>query len=87
MPKRKFSKEFLVDQLCEPPVAERIVGKSRWSLHYERVFECEGKFYRTKYSTGATESQCELPYEYAEDVIECEEVVPRAVTVTEYVPA
>lgn len=42
-------------------------------MHYEIVFEHEGKFYRATYSVGATECQDEAPWEY-EDKVLCEEV-------------
>ena len=68
-----FSKEFLIEQVGEG-VQSTIVEHSRWSVHYEEIFEHEGKYYRTYYSVGATESQDEQPYEYDEDMIECQEV-------------
>lgn len=54
-------------------VEHKLVDNSRWSLHYEIVFEHEGKFYRATYSVGATECQDEAPWEY-EDKVLCEEV-------------
>jgi hypothetical protein len=68
-----FSKEFLQEQVGEG-VQKTIVKHSRWSVHYKEIFEHEGKYYRTFYSVGATESQDEQPYEYDEDMIECLEV-------------
>lgn len=59
-------------------VKDRVVGTSRWSVSHELVFKdkASGKFYATAYSRGATEQQDERPFEYDEDVIECEEVRP-----------
>lgn len=94
----KFEKSILKD-LAHSVVGETVSGytvvenelcdSSRWSLHYEMVFknESDGKFYGTGYSSGATESQDESPYEYDEDEIECEEVFPQQVTVTKYLAA
>jgi hypothetical protein len=84
----KFSREFLQDGAYGEgeTVYDRITDHGRWTLHHERVFQHEGKFYLTTYSTGATESQDERPYEYEPDEIECIEVFPREKTVTVYEP-
>lgn len=79
----KFSKKFLQVDGGET-VYDRIVGHGRWSVHHERVFKHEGKFYKTDYRTGATESQDESPYDYEPDEIECVEVFPREKTITVY---
>lgn len=86
----KFKKEDLIDGIDfgkapGPTVFHEITGNGRWSIHHRRVFEFEGKFYETRYSVGATESQDESPYEYAPDEIECNEVFP--VQRTAYEPA
>jgi hypothetical protein len=78
-----FSKEFLIEEGGKT-ISNEIAGKSRWSIEYERIFEHEGKFYRTFYRMGATESQDESPYEYDEDQIECEEVFPHTETIVVY---
>ena len=80
----KFKKDFLKWQQWDKTISNDIEGHSRWSIHYEAVFQHEGKFYRTTYSVGATESQDEQPYEYEEGEIECPEVFPYEVTVTRY---
>ena len=80
----KFKKDDLKWErhrtIYNKPIAHR-----RWSVDYERVFEHEGRFYKTTYSIGATECQDESPYQYAPDEIECPEVSPveRVVTVYE----
>lgn len=79
----KFTKEYLQD-FDGKTISDEIYDSSRWSNHYERIFEHEGKFYRTQYSMGATEQQDEHPYEYDEEEIECEEVFPIQVTITKY---
>ena len=85
----KFTKEFLKDSLWKSDaetIYNIITGHGRWSVHHERVFRHDGKFYLTTYSVGATESQDESPYEYDDDEIECVEVHPIQVEVTKYVP-
>ena len=81
-----FTKEFLLDSLddANATVYDKIVDHSRWSIHFERVFKHEGKFYRTNYSRGATEVQDERAYDYQQDAIECPEVVPVEKLVTVY---
>lgn len=69
-----FSNEFL-SEFGGETIEEHILAHHRWSVDYERIFKHEGKFYRTSYSVGATESQDQSPYEYDDDMIECEEVV------------
>ncbi len=81
----KFSKKFLQDEGGKT-ISDEIVGRDRWSLHYCRIFEVEGRFYRTYYSVGATEYQDEIPYECDEDDIEVEEVMPVERLVTVYEP-
>ncbi len=82
----KFSKEFLQDEGGET-VEDRIIGQRRWSTDRARVFKHEGRFYRTTYSVGSTESQDERPYEYEPDEIECVEVFPTPKTITVYLDA
>jgi hypothetical protein len=79
----KFSKEFLQDDGGDT-VYDKIVGRRRWSLDHERVFRHEGRFFRTRYRIGATESQDEQPYEHEDDEIECVEVFPVEKTVIVY---
>lgn len=78
-----FKKDDLLDEVHET-VYDKIVGSSRWSLKYERVFTHDGRFYMTTYSVGATEHQDEQAYEYEPDEIECPEVFPVEHTVTVY---
>jgi hypothetical protein len=66
-------------------ILDSICGHGRWSVQHELIFRRDGKLYRTTYSVGATESQDETPWDYLSEV-ECTEVRPREVTVTEYVP-
>jgi hypothetical protein len=79
----KFSRDFLSAMEGET-VYDRIVRHSRWSVHHERVFKHEGRFYKTTYSEGATENQDEQPYEYGDAEIECAEVFPVERTVVVY---
>lgn len=85
----KFTKEFLQDIVWDnnndvDVVYTTLIDTSRWSLHYEQVFEYQDKYYITYYSVGATESQDESPYEYDTDEIECTEVIPVEKTITVY---
>lgn len=82
----EFEKSFLQEFEGET-VYDRITGTGRWSIHRERVFKHEGRFFRTVYSHGATESQDEAPYEYSPDMIECPEVFPVEQTITAYLAA
>jgi hypothetical protein len=66
-------------------VYDKIVDTSRWSVISEMVFKNGGMFYKTSYSTGATESQDESPYEYDGDMIEVKEVFPKEEVITVYV--
>ena len=86
---RTFTKDFLVDELDLPDNDDiikhvELIDTSRWSIHYSIVFAHEGKFYKTSYSVGATESQDESPWEY-QDEVECTEVEAKEVTVTTWV--
>ncbi len=67
-------------------ISDIIVQHRRWSVDHVRVFEFEGKFYRTEYSVGATESQDEGPYEDDHKNIDCVEVTPVLKQITVYEP-
>jgi len=84
--KRKFKREFLVEDLGLPynAIEDKIYDTGRWSTYHSIVFEHDGKFYSTSYSEGSTEMQCERPWEY-EDEVECIEVEKRNVSVEKYV--
>lgn len=72
--KRKFTRNELLDILeSDQVIVDQLSKRFRWSVQHKLIFEHEGKFYLTSYSVGATESQCERPWEY-QDEIECEEV-------------
>ena len=84
--KKVFHKDFLKNELELPynAIKDTITDTSRWSIHHEIIFEHDSKFYKTNYSEGATESQCESPWEYA-DNITCIEVELKEVTKLEWV--
>ena len=65
-------------------IEDEIIDTSRWSIIHRMVFKLDGKFYESSYLKGATEQQDEQPYEYDEDVIECDEVFPVEKTITVY---
>ena len=72
----KLHKDFLMEELGLPydAIKDTITGTRRWSEDHEIIFAHDGKFYRTHYSQGLTESQDERPFEYSPEEIECEEV-------------
>jgi len=84
---REFSRDFLVEELelHYSALEERIIETSRRLKTYEIVFEYEGNFYRTTYSTGATEMQDERPWECLKRVT-CTEVELKDVIVKKWVP-
>ncbi|RVB02858.1 hypothetical protein EN912_10400 [Mesorhizobium sp. M7A.F.Ca.CA.004.02.1.1] len=65
-------------------ISDEITDNGRWSIHHRWVFQYGGKFYETRYSVGATESQDERPFEYDGEYIECREVRPVEKTVVVY---
>lgn len=82
----KLDKEYMVNELDLPYAAlhDEITGTSRWSIQHRIVFTYQGKFYEAEYSVGATENQCESPWEY-EDEVECNEVELKEVKVKKWV--
>lgn len=86
--KKVFKREYLIEELDLPYsniISEKMVDRHRWTIDYEIIFEDNGKYYRTYYQTGATESQ-EVDYFYDEDEIECEEVEKRFVQIEAWLP-
>jgi len=82
MPKIKIPREQMLDILgTDDAIEDEIVDHTRWAVHHEMVFKKDGKFYKTWYSVGATESQDESPWEY-EDEVEAVEVEKYEKTVT-----
>ena len=79
----KFKKTDLQDEIGRT-VHLAIVDHRRWAVVYERIFEHEGRFFKTRYNVGATESQDEQHYQYEPDEIECVEVFPVERTITVY---
>lgn len=65
-------------------VSDKIKSKSRWSYNSELIIKtlADGRFWRSFYSRGATESQDESPYEYGEPNFT--EVFPKLVSVVIY---
>ncbi len=66
-------------------VETEIVDVTRWSIIYEDIYKqkSSGKFFKTSYSSGATESQDEQPYEYVKEAV-FKEVIPVEKLVTVY---
>lgn len=67
-------------------VQNQMYDTSRWSIHYQLIFEKDGRFFKAFYSCGATEQQDESPFEYSGKEYDCLEVVPFIKTVTDYKP-
>lgn len=92
MGKVNFNREFMFEVLDSEfskeseiqVISNKIVDTTRWSNIYELIFKYENKYYRTEYSQGATEQQCESPWEYDGDEISCVEVKPVEKVVTVY---
>ena len=80
----EFNKEFLKEKI-EDALEDNIVDTSRWREIHSMVFEHEGKYYSTEYSQGLTEEQDESPFEYADDIINCPEVIQEEVTIKKWV--
>lgn len=68
-------------------VKNDIVDTTRWSGIYELVIKvlATGKYYRSSYSLGLTESQDEEPYEYGEVLFEEVEPVEHVTIIYEKV--
>lgn len=78
-------KEVLYDESNELKlILDRYIESTRWSKVNELIFEFEGKLYSTTYSYGATEQQDEMPFQYADDTIECFEVEPVEKIIVDY---
>ena len=86
-PSKELQNAVYQDSAVLETVKTTLIDCTRWSLVYEFVFkEIEtGKLYLTDYSTGATESQDESPFEYAAEFEECYEVELQEVTIMDYV--
>ncbi|MNW57758.1 hypothetical protein D3C74_355830 [compost metagenome] len=82
----KFKTSYLKNELDLPysAMVDEITDTSRWSVHHKIIFEHDGKFYRAYYSEGATEMQCESPWEN-EDEVDCDEVELKEVKVMKWV--
>lgn len=79
----KEAKAILWEETPYKIVRNELVDNTRWNLVYGLVVEKDGKFFRTEYQTGATESQDNSPFDYMDEV-EFEEVFPVEKTITVY---
>jgi hypothetical protein len=72
------------DETIYEVISNKIVSKSRWSYRSELIIKtlADGKFWKSFYSQGATESQDESPYEYGD--VKFLEVFPKQIEVTIY---
>lgn len=82
----KVLRELVIEGSDDMEIIENtLTGKSRWADIHTMVFKFEGKFYKSEYRQGATESQEEGPFEYV-DSVDCIEVEPKEKTVIVYEP-
>ncbi|MEK4025329.1 hypothetical protein [Sporosarcina sp. FSL W7-1283] len=81
-----LKKEYMIDELNLPEnaILDEITDTSRWSVHHRIIFAYQGKFWETYYSEGATENQCEAPWEH-EDLVECSEVELKEIKVKKWI--
>lgn len=65
-------------------ISNKIIDVSRWSYRKEIIVKTliDGRFWKSSYSKGATESQDEGPYDYSDPIFE--EVFPEQVMITIY---
>lgn len=90
----KFQRKFLQkltyedhDESVVEIIKDEVCDHTRWSVIHSLIFKvlATGKYYCTSYSVGATEYQAEGAYEYSPAEVECTEVVPKLIEVTQYV--
>lgn len=67
-------------------LSDKILCNTRWSEVHELIFRFDDRIYRTKYSQGLTENQCESPFDNEGPTVDCEEVREVLKTVKSYVP-
>lgn len=87
----KFSRTALREALWDESgtletIRDTIVSSGRWKIHHSYIFrdKSTGKYYLTEYSVGATEQQDGRPWDIDGETVDCVEVEPVQVTVTEY---
>ena len=91
MPVRKLTSEegreivWCCDENYEE-VQSKVIDTSRWSICREGVFKDlrDGTFWKANWSVGATEYQCENPFEYDDEAVFVQ-VELKEVTVLKYV--
>lgn len=79
----KEAKDILWEETPYKIVKNELVDNTRWNLVYDLVVEKDGRFFRTSYTTGATEMQDNSPFDYTKTV-EFEEVFPVEKTIVVY---
>ncbi len=91
MIRKTFPKELMLDLLNNEAeglelISDEMVDQRRWVTEYEIIFREGDKFYRAHYDKGSTENQDTSPWEF-EDNVSAVEVVPKEITVIQYVNA
>lgn len=89
---KNFNKKLMLELLYEDVVPnyvlveDTIVDHTRWSVEHVMVFldKESNKYYRVRYSNGATEAQMESPFDFADDEVLCQEVKPVQKMMTVY---
>lgn len=66
-------------------IEDKVIDTSRWSIFYEVIVKriSDGKYFRSFYSTGATECQDQVAYE--NDDLKFTQVTPVEKVVIEYI--
>lgn len=89
----KFKKRDLLSMLRSDEsvlikIQDEISDHLRWSVAHDVVFQdrITGRYFRSYYSEGATESQDESPWQWDPEEIECDEVRPVEKVVIVYEP-
>ena len=72
------------DETIYEVISNKIISKSRWSYRSELIIKtiADGKFWKSFYSQGATESQDISPYQNGD--VKFVEVFPKQIEVTIY---
>lgn len=86
-----ITRDFTEEELEEldarySPVDEEMVGRSRWGIFYDTVFEdANGDYWQFTWEDGATESQDYDSFDY-DKTVTCTKVVKQLVEVEKWVP-
>lgn len=70
-------------------ISDEHIDNNRWSENRLMIFRYkkDGRTYGVEYSRGLTELQCEAPFEYSPDEVECDEFIQEPYTTIRWVKA